>query len=94
MNDFDQFERRLAAALRSEADLSVGPFEAGSVARAAIAGSDRRAMRLPRASSRGAGRFGRGRGFTLLAGSLAARRWGVGGGLRCRAAAGDRPAGA
>lgn len=66
MHDFDQFERRLAAALRSDADVSVGPFEAESVARAAIAGT-RRAMRLPR-----------GRGITLLA---AAALLLVGGGL-------------
>ena len=52
MDDFDQFERRLAAALRSDADLSVGPFEAGSIARAAIAGTQPGATRLPRASSR------------------------------------------
>ncbi len=67
MNDFDQFERRLGAALRSDADASVGPFEPGSIVRAAVAGSPRRPMRLPRASSRLARRFGRGRGITLLA---------------------------
>ena len=55
MTDFDQFERRLAAALRSDADQSVDPFEAGQIARAAIAGT------------RPARRFGRGRGMTLLA---------------------------
>ena len=38
MNDFDPFERRFAAALRSEADLSVPGFEAASIARAAIDG--------------------------------------------------------
>ena len=39
MHDFDPFERRLADALRDDADASVGPFEAGSIARAAIAGT-------------------------------------------------------
>jgi len=67
MHDFDQFEQRLAGALRSDADASVGPFEAGSIARAAIAGSQSGATRLPRTSPRRAGRFGRGRGITLLA---------------------------
>ncbi len=67
MNDFDQFERRLAASIRSDADASVGPFEAGSIARAAIAGTQPGATHLPGASSRRAGRFGRGRGITLLA---------------------------
>ena len=56
MHDFDQFERRLAAAVRSDADKHIGPFEAGSVARAAIAGTERRARRFPR-----------NRGITLLA---------------------------
>ena len=45
---------------------SVGPFEAGSIARAAIADTGRRHA-PPRASSRRARRFGRGRGITLLA---------------------------
>ena len=67
MDDFDQFERRLAAALRSDADLSVGPFEAGRSPVPRSPAPSRRAMRLPRASSRPAGRFGRGRGITLLA---------------------------
>ena len=66
MHDFDEFERRLAAALRSDADASVGPFEAESIARAAIA-DDRPAMRRPRRAARPAGRSGRGRGITLLA---------------------------
>ena len=66
MTDFDQFERRLGAALRSDADKSVGPFEAASIARAAIGGSERSAMGLRRSSSRRAGRFGRGRGIALL----------------------------
>ena len=39
MTDFDQFERRLAAALRSDADLSVARFEPAAIARAAIAGA-------------------------------------------------------
>lgn len=55
MTDFDQFERRLAAAVRSDADQSVDPFEAGQIARAAIAGT------------RPARRPGRGRGVSLLA---------------------------
>jgi hypothetical protein len=67
MHDFDQFERRLADALRDDADASVGPFEAGSIANAAIAETRRHATRLPRASSRPARRLGRGRGMTLLA---------------------------
>ena len=66
MHDFDQFERRLADALRSDADASVGPFEAGSIARAAIAASQSGATRV-RQSSPHARRFGRGRGITLLA---------------------------
>ncbi len=64
MHDFDEFERRLAGALRDDADERVGPFEAESVARAAIRSSERG---LPRSSSRPAGRFGRGRDITLLA---------------------------
>ena len=67
MHDFDKFERRLGAALRSDADESVGPFEAGSIARAAIAGTQPGATRLSKASSRPATRFGRGRGVGLLA---------------------------
>ena len=70
MHDFDRFERRLADALRSDADASVGPYEAGSIAQAAIAASQSGATRLPRASSRLARRFGRGRGMTLLAAAL------------------------
>ena len=67
MTDFDQFERRLADAIRSDADMSVGPFKAESIAREAIASAGPGATRLPRASSRPGGRFGRGRGLTLLA---------------------------
>jgi hypothetical protein len=67
MTDFDEFERRLAAALRSDADASVGPFEAESIADAAIVDSPPGARRLPRAGARPATRFGRGRGMTLLA---------------------------
>ena len=66
MHDFDQFERRLADALRSDADASVGPFEPESIARAAIADTGPGATRVRR-SSRPARRFGRGRGMTLLA---------------------------
>ena len=36
MIDFDPFERRLAVALRFDADLSVAPFDPASIARAAI----------------------------------------------------------
>ena len=39
MTDFDPFERRLAAALRSDADLIVARFEPAAIARAAIAGA-------------------------------------------------------
>jgi len=67
MNDFDPFERRLAAAIRADADMSVGPFKAESIAREAIDGIQAGATRLPGASSRPRGRFGRGRGVTLLA---------------------------
>ena len=55
MHDFDEFDRRLAPALRSDADQSLAPFEAGSIAGAEITGA---------CSAR---RFGRGRGMTLLA---------------------------
>jgi hypothetical protein len=67
MTDFDQFERRLAAAIRSDADMSVGPFDAASIAREAIDGTRAGAPHLPRATSRPGGRLGRGRGVTLLA---------------------------
>jgi hypothetical protein len=67
MTDFDAFERRLAAAIRADADVSVGEFTAESVAQAAIAGDGLGAARIPRAMSRHGGRFGRGRGVTLLA---------------------------
>jgi hypothetical protein len=36
MSDFDPFERRLAVALRADADVSVAPFDPASIARAAI----------------------------------------------------------
>jgi hypothetical protein len=48
MNDFDQFERRLAAALRSDADQSTARFEPQLVASAAIASAHGRAARMPR----------------------------------------------
>lgn len=51
MTDFDQFERRLAVALRSDADVSVAPFDPASIARAAIQidhTGQGRALRLPR----------------------------------------------
>src|SRR4029450_12234722 len=66
MTDFDEFERRLAAAIRSDADESVGPYTPESIARAAIADTEPRARRVHR-SSRPTGRFGRGRGMMLLA---------------------------
>ena len=47
MNDFDQFERSLAAALRSDADQSLAQFEPATVARAAMAGTQRRAAAHP-----------------------------------------------
>jgi Kelch motif len=49
MDDFDQFERGLAAALRSDADMSVPTFEPGTIARAATASAKRRSVRIPRA---------------------------------------------
>jgi hypothetical protein len=67
MTDFDAFERRLAAAIRADADVSVGEFTAESIAQAAIAGDGLGAARTPPAMSRHGGRFGRGRGLTLLA---------------------------
>ena len=39
MHDFDPFERSLADALLSDADLSVAQFEPGAIARAAMAGT-------------------------------------------------------
>src|SRR4051812_31279214 len=67
MHDFDPFERHLGAALRSDADENVGPFEAEAIARAAIDGTVRRTTGRTRPSSGPAGRFVRGRGITLLA---------------------------
>jgi N-acetylneuraminic acid mutarotase len=51
MIDFDPFERRLAVALRSDADLSVPPFDPASIARAATQiehARQRRVVRMPR----------------------------------------------
>jgi hypothetical protein len=48
MTDFDTFERRLATALRSDADLSVLSFDPASITRAAVAGVHRRGARIPR----------------------------------------------
>jgi hypothetical protein len=48
MTDFDQFERSLAAALRSDADQSIARFEPATVARAATAHPQPRAVRVPR----------------------------------------------
>ena len=67
MTDFDAFERRLAAAIRSDADASIGPFTPESIASDAIAGTGLDAGRVPRAMWRRSGRFSRGRGVTLLA---------------------------
>ena len=47
MDDFDPFERSLAAALRSDADLSVGRFEPGAIASTAVAGTQRHPRRIP-----------------------------------------------
>ena len=47
MADFDPFERSLADALRSDADLSVARFEPGTIAQAAMAGTQPRSMRIP-----------------------------------------------
>ena len=66
MTDFDEFERRLAAAIRSDADTNVGLFTPESIARAAVADHPAGATRAHRAS-RPSGRFGRRRGMTLLA---------------------------
>ena len=51
MSDFDPFERRLAAALRSDADQVTARFEPQQIARAAIASAHRRAVRVPRGFS-------------------------------------------
>ncbi len=45
MHDFDQFERRLAAAIRSDADQGTARFEPASIARAAIASGRSRPLR-------------------------------------------------
>ena len=47
MPDFDQFERNLAAALRSDADMRLARFEPATVASAAVAGAQRRSARFP-----------------------------------------------
>ncbi len=47
MADFDRFERSLAHALLSDADLSVARFEPGTIAQAAMAGTQRRSPRIP-----------------------------------------------
>ena len=46
MDDFDQFERSLAAALRSDADMSVARFEPATIASAAVASTRRRTLRI------------------------------------------------
>jgi Tol biopolymer transport system component len=48
MIDFDRFERRLAVALRADADLGVAPFDPEAIARAAIQVGDARSMRRRR----------------------------------------------
>ena len=45
MRDLEQFELRLAAAVRADAQFGVGRFDASTVARAAIAGRRRRSLR-------------------------------------------------
>jgi hypothetical protein len=67
MPDLDPFERRLAAALRADADMHIGQSEVGTVAGAAIAGTGRRDLRVAHPSSRPAGRSGWSRGIVLLA---------------------------
>ena len=47
MDDFDLFERQLASALRSDADQSLAHYEPATVARAAMAGTQRGTLRLP-----------------------------------------------
>lgn len=51
MDDFDQFERSLAAALRSDADMNVARFEPATIASAAMAGTRRRSLRLAKGFS-------------------------------------------
>ncbi len=48
MADFDQFERSLASALRSDADMSVAGFEPATIASAAMASGQPRSVRMPR----------------------------------------------
>ncbi|HKB28395.1 MAG TPA: kelch repeat-containing protein, partial [Candidatus Limnocylindrales bacterium] len=45
MSDFDQFERRLSAALRADAELSVAGFDASAIARGAVAAGRRHPLR-------------------------------------------------
>ncbi len=47
MDDFDRFERSLATALRSDADLSVGRFEPGTIASTAVDAAQRRPGHIP-----------------------------------------------
>jgi large repetitive protein len=44
MRDFDQFELRVAAALRSDADMAIPPFDPSAIASAAVAGARRRSV--------------------------------------------------
>jgi Kelch motif len=53
MDDFDQFERNLAAALRSDADMSVARFEPATIAAAAVASTRRGTLRLAKGFSVG-----------------------------------------
>lgn len=62
MTDLNSFERRLAVALRSDADLSVAPFDPALIARTAIQNDEtrhHRAARMPRriATMNGSRRF-------------------------------------
>ena len=88
MNDFDQFERRLGAALRSDADESVDPFEAETIARTAIADTGRGTTRslghrrVPPTVRPGP------RHHAARGGSPVGRRWGV---RRAPACCGCRP---
>ena len=48
MADFDQFERSLASALRSDADMSLARFEPATIASAAVSSRQGRFGRIPR----------------------------------------------
>ena len=90
MHDFDEFERRLAAAIRPDADASAGPFTPDR-SPAPRSPTPARATRVRR-SSRPAGRFGRGSGMTLLAAAALLLVGGAWRGAPASAAADRRPA--